>query len=785
MSGFSALSLVAHLFQMPVQGEGLKEEFGTDDPSDPVPLQRAAKSIGLKYKAITLSIKKLPKTPLPAIALTQSGEWVVLAKVKTEAREQAPTDKDKSESSTSASDNVSDHDHQVKCLVQRADVAQPEIWDQAQLEAELTGTAILLSKEKGLIETLQASFDIRWFIPAFMKYRKLFGEILIASLFIQFFALLTPLFFQVVMDKVLVHQGFSTLDVLAVAFFAAAIFEVVLGGVRQYLLSHTSNRVDVELGAKLYQHLLKLPIEFFSSRSIGQVVARVRELDSIRQFITSSALTLCVDLLFMFVFFAFLWYYSPTLVWVVVGTIPLYIVLSIIVTPILKSRLDEQFKYSAENQAFLTESISGIKTLKAMAIEPQMQRKWEDRLAHYVTAAFRVNHLGNVSGQIAQFINKAMTIAIIWFGAHQVMEGNMTVGQLVAFNMIAGRVSGPLLKLVSLWQEFQQMGLSVRRLGDILNVTPEPGFDPSRGQLPDMKGEIQFEQVNFRYSVEGRRILNDIQLKIHAGESIGIVGPSGSGKSTLSQLVQRMYVPESGRVMIDGVDLSLVDTRWLRQQIGVVPQESFLFKGSVRDNIALTNPAAPMEAIMAAAKLAGAHDFILELSQAYDTPLEENGGGLSGGQKQRIAIARALLTHPKILILDEATSALDVESEHRIQENMSQISQGRTVMIIAHRLSTVRDCDRILVMDQGRIIEQGSYEELVHLGGVFAGMHERQHPSIGQPDDKAQTNPKPASKDQVVAHTQKAAQSQTAAPKEAANASGPQLKASFTIGGQS
>lgn len=716
-SGLKALSLISTFHRIPFEAASLEQHFPSDNSNDPIRLKRIAQHIGLKHKEIQVNWQKWQALPLPALALTQAGEWVVIAGIK------------KLENTDSASD-------QIKCLVQRTDATQPEVWQLEQLQNQLEGTLLLLSKDQTFIEKLQQSFDIRWFIPAFLKYRKLFGEVLIASFFIQIFALLTPLFFQVVMDKVLVHQGFRTLDVLAIAFLAAALFEVVLASVRQYLLSHTSNRVDVELGAKLYQHLLRLPIEFFNSRPVGQVVARVRELDSIRQFITSSALTLCVDLLFIFVFIAFLWYYSTTLVWVVVATIPAYILLSLLVTPVLRQRLDQQFKYSAENQSFLTESITGANTLKALALEPQMQQKWEDRLANYVTAAFRVNHLGNVSGQVAQFITKLMTIGIIWFGAHQVIAGNMTVGQLVAFNMIAGRVSEPLLKLVNLWQEFQQAGLSVRRLGDILNITPEPGFDASRGQLPAMKGQITLEQVNFRYHIEGRRILNAINLNIKAGENIGIVGPSGSGKSTLSQLVQRMYLPESGRVLIIGVDLSLVDTRWLRQQIGVVPQDSFLFKGTVRENIALTQPAAPMEHIFAVAKLAGAHDFILELPQAYDTALEENGGGLSGGQKQRLAIARALLTQPKVLILDEATSALDVESEHRIQENMSRIRQGRTLLIIAHRLSTVRDCDRILVMDKGHIVEQGRYDELVQMGGLFAQMHWRQHPQ-GQ-DSQAQ-----------------------------------------------
>ena len=541
------------------------------------------------------------------------------------------------------------------------------------------------------------------------------------------------------MDKVLVHKGFTTLDVLAFGFVVIAVFDMLLGGMRNYLFSHTTNRVDVALGAKLFNHLVSLPLAYFESRQVGQSVARVRELDTIRNFITGTALTLIIDLSFTFVFFAVLYYYSPTLTWIVLGTIPFYVALSVFITPILRNRLDQKFKHGAVNQAFLTEAVTGVETVKAQAVEPQMQRRWEDQLSSYVTSSFRAQNLNNVANQIAGFISKITTLLIIWWGAHLVINGELTVGQLVAFNMIAGRVTGPILKLVQLWQEFQQAGISLERLGDILNTPREPGFNPNRSALPNLKGQVTFETVRFRYRPDGPLVLDELSLNIKPGEIIGIVGRSGSGKSTLAKLVQRMYVPEAGRVLVDGTDLAMVDTAWLRRRIGVVQQESFLFNRTVRENIALANPGLPMEAVVQAATIAGAHEFILDLPEGYDTMIGEQGSNLSGGQRQRMAIARALITNPGILIFDEATSALDYESERVIQENMGAICKNRTVFIIAHRLSTVRHCDQIIVVDKGRVVESGSHDELIETNGYYAKLHSYQShtPVIRQVENDA------------------------------------------------
>jgi ATP-binding cassette, subfamily B, bacterial HlyB/CyaB len=418
--------------------------------------------------------------------------------------------------------------------------------------------------------------------------------------------------------------------------------------------------------------------------------------------------------------------YSPFLTWIVLASFPVYIAISAGATPLFRRRLDEKFQRGAENQAFLVESVTGVETLKAMAVEPQMQNRWEEQLAAYVGASFRVLSLANTASQAVQLVSKVVTAAVLYFGAKLVIEDTLSVGELVAFNIFAGRVSAPVLRLAQIWQDFHQARLSIARLGDILNTAAEPTFNPGRAALPAIRGDIVFEHVTFRYRLDGPEVLSDVSFTAPAGQIVGVVGPSGSGKSTLAKLIQRLYVPEAGRVFVDGTDLAMVDTAWLRRQIGVVLQENVLFNRSIRDNIALADPAMRLERVIAAATLAGALDFILELPEGYDTIVGERGCSLSGGQRQRIAIARALVTDPRILILDEATSALDYESESAIQRNMNEIAKGRTVFIIAHRLSTVRRTDRIITIDRGRIVEDGTHDELMSSGGRYSSLHRLQ-----------------------------------------------------------
>ncbi len=704
-TGCSCLCLLARYHQVAADAQALQHEFGESGRRfTDTDILRAASFLKLKAKLVKPDTQRLKDIALPAIAKDQSGNYLILGRID--------------------SDNE-------KVLIQKPTARAPQTLSIKEFEALWSGELILVTT-RSLPPGMTGKFDVSWFIPAIVKHKKLLGEVLLASFFIQLFALITPLFFQVIIDKVLVHRGLTTLDVLAIGLLVISVFDVVLNGLRTYLFSHTTNRVDVTLGSSLFRHLLHLPIAYFQARQVGTTVARVRELETIRNFITGSALTLVIDLFFTFVFFAVMYYYSPTLFMVVLGSIPFYVLLSAFITPILRKRLDEKFKRGAENQAFLVESVSGVETLKTMAVEPQMQRKWEEQLAGYVSASFRSQNLGNIASQVAQFINKVVTVLILWFGARLVITGELSVGQLIAFNMLAGRVSGPILRLVQLWQDFQQASISIERLGDILNTPTEPAHNPNRTTLPQIKGHVQFEHVSFRYHPDQPQVLNNISLSVNPEEVIGIVGRSGSGKSTLTKLVQRLYVPESGRILIDGVDLSLVQPVWLRRQVGVVLQENFLFTRSVKDNIALSDPGMPIERVIQAAKLAGAHEFILELSEGYDTRIEEQGSNLSGGQKQRIAIARALLTNPSILIFDEATSALDYESERIIQQNMQAITHNRTTFIIAHRLSTVRNADRILVIDKGRIIEQGSHDALLKHNGLYAKLHFHQSDKKGE-----------------------------------------------------
>ena len=682
----SALIILAHYHGIAVNPADIQHQFAnsTNDLNETEWLL-AAKSLELKAKVVQQSIKRLHLTTLPALVWCDDGNHFVLAKI----------------------DGIGER---AQYLIQDLVSNKSNILSFAEFSNRYSGKLILVASRASVLGSL-AKFDFTWFIPAVIKYRRLFFEVLIVSVVLQFFALVTPLFFQVVMDKVLVHRGFSTLDVVAVALLVVSLFEIVLGGLRTYLFAHTTSRIDVELGARLFRHLLSLPLSYFEHRRVGDTVARVRELEQIRNFLTGQALTSVLDLVFSFIFLVVMWYYSATLTWVVLASLPAYAFWSALISPMLRTRLNDKFARNADNQSFLVESMTAVGTVKAMAVEPQMTQRWDNQLAAYIASGFRVTKLAVIGQQGVQLIQKLVTVATLWIGARLVIEGKLTVGQLIAFNMLSGQVAAPVIRLAQLWQDFQQVGISVARLGDILNAPTENAS--SRLALPNIQGNITFEHVDFRYKADGRLILQDLNLQIQAGEILGIVGRSGSGKSTLTKLVQRLYVPEQGRVLVDGNDLALAAPAWLRRQVGVVLQENVLLNRSIRDNIALTDTGIPLERIIEAAKLAGAHEFIMELPEGYDTMVGEQGAGLSGGQRQRIAIARALITNPRILIFDEATSALDYESERAIMQNMQAICRGRTVLIIAHRLSTVKNAHRIIAMDKGKIVEMGTQQELL------------------------------------------------------------------------
>ncbi|KVC63822.1 type I secretion system permease/ATPase [Burkholderia stagnalis] len=696
-SGLAVVLAMASLHGIAADEAALRHEFGFGR-FDTQTILRAARSLGMTARTVRQDPERLERAPLPAVAQAKGDDGYFLI----------------------GQYQAGDGTRSPRVLVQYPGEA-PAVLTRERLLEIWTGELVYFTSKSSIAGTL-ARFDFSWFVPAIVTYRKLLGEVLVISLVLQLIGLATPLFFQVVMDKVLVNHAMKTLNVIAVGLIGATLFEAALSGIRTWVFAHTSSKIDVELGARLFRHLLALPLAWFQARRVGDSVARIRELENIRAFLTGNAVTLVMDLAFSVVFLGVMLWYSAWLTLIVVVSIPLYVLLSVVFTPIIRRRLNEKFNKGAENQSFLVETISGIDTVKAMALEPRWTDRWDRQLAAYVSAALSATNVATIASGGVMLVSKLVTAAIMWIGATLVIDNRLTVGELVAFNMLAGQVSSPILRLAQLWNDFQQVGISMGRLGDILNAPPEAAGKKTR--LPRLEGAIEFDQVSFRYRPDASDVIRQISVRIAAGEVIGIVGRSGSGKSTLTKLVQRLYVPDRGRVLVDGHDIAVIDTASLRQQIGVVLQENTLFNRSVRDNIALARPTASIDAVIDAAKLAGAHEFICELPEGYDTVVGEHGTGLSGGQRQRVAIARALMTDPRILIFDEATSALDYESEAVIQANMRRICERRTVLIIAHRLSAVRDADRILVMERGQIVESGTHDALLRTqGGIYARLH--------------------------------------------------------------
>jgi subfamily B ATP-binding cassette protein HlyB/CyaB len=713
-SGLACLLIMSQFHGVSADAHHIQHHFGTDD-FDTTKILEVAKSLGLTAKLVKQDLSRLDKTPLPAIGQNRLGSFFIVAQL---IPPKAPNPSAEPDASGSPNKQAS-----LNVLIQRPG-QPPEVISLETLTDEWTGELILITSKANFAGAM-AKFDFTWFIPAVVKYRKLLSEVLLISLALQLIGLVTPMFFQVVMDKVLVNHALKTLNVIAIGLICATLFEAVLTGIRTWVFAHTSSKIDVELGARLFRHLLGLPLAYFQARRVGDSVARIRELENIRSFLTGNAMTVVLDLLFSFVFLAVMLWYSAWLTLIVVVSIPLYVLISLLFTPVIRTRLDDKFNKGAENQSFLVETISGIDTLKALAVEPRWTQTWDKQLAAYASSGLSVSNVATFASGGVTLISKLVTAAIMWMGATLVIDNKMTVGELVAFNMLAGQVSTPILRLAQLWNDFQQVGISMSRLGDILNTHTE--IEGQKTRLPRLQGAIAFDQVSFRYRPDAADVLRVISVQIQPGEVIGIVGRSGSGKSTLTKLVQRLYVPDRGRVLVDGQDIAIIDTTSLRQQIGVVLQENMLFNRSIRDNIALTNPTLKIETIIESAKLAGAHEFICELAEGYDTIVGEHGTGLSGGQRQRIAIARALISNPRVLIFDEATSALDYESEAIIQSNMRNICQGRTVLIIAHRLSAVRDANRILVMERGQIVETGSHDELLqNPKGIYTHLYQLQ-----------------------------------------------------------
>jgi len=575
----------------------------------------------------------------------------------------------------------------------------------------------------------QEKFNLGWFLPAVWRFRTLLTEVLLASFTLQLLGLATPVITQVIIDKVMVNNSLATLDVMAVALLGAAVFEAVLGMLRMFIFTHTTNRLDMALSAQLFRHLLRLPLSYFESRRVGDTVARVQELEEIRQFLTSTALTVVLDSIFSVIYLAMMAYYNIKLTGVALAVIPLFAILTLIATPILRNWLNETFNRSADSQSFLVETVTGIHSVKAHAAEKTTRDRWEGLYARFVRTGFRATTTANISNHIGDFLTSFSALLILWVGAQLVIKQELTIGQLVAFQMLSGRVTGPLLRLIQLWQTLQEVLLAVDRIGDILNTPPEA--EPGTGLvLPPLRGQVSFDQVFFRYKEEQEPILRGISFDVDPGMFVGIVGRSGSGKSTLSKLIQRLYQAESGRILIDGFDIKSADLSSLRPQIAVVLQEDFLFNGTVLENITLGNPDVSAEQVVEAARLAVAHDFICDLPHGYETNVGERGTSLSGGQRQRITLARLFLSDAPILILDEATSSLDAETEQQVLENLKRVSKNRTMFLIAHRFAPLKRADLILTMEEGVIVERGTHDRLINEKGLYWSLYQRQQASV-------------------------------------------------------
>ncbi|KAM3101134.1 peptidase domain-containing ABC transporter [Phormidesmis sp. 146-12] len=570
-------------------------------------------------------------------------------------------------------------------------------------------------------------FGLSWFLPSLYKYRRILIEVFVASFFVQLFGLANPLMTQVIIDKVLVQNSADTLRVLGVFLIVIAVFEGILTSLRTYLFVDTTNRIDLALGSEIIDHLLRLPLRYFERRPVGELATRINELENIRQFLTGTALTVVLDAVFSVIYIVVMFIYSWLLTLVALATLPLFAALTAITSPIVRRQLRVKAERNAEAQSHLVEVLSGIQTVKAQNIELRSRWQWQERYARYVSAGFRTVLTFTAASSTSNFLNQLSGLLVLWVGAYLVLQGQITLGQLIAFRIIAGYVTSPLLRLTQLWQNFQETALSLERLSDILDTPLEATeVDRQNIPMPVIQGTVKYENVSFRFNPTGPLQLNNVSLEFPAGSFVGVVGQSGSGKSTLMKLLPRLYPLESGRILIDQYDINKVELYSLRRQIGIVPQDTLLFEGTIQENIALNYPDATAEEIINAAKIAAAHDFIMDLANGYNTRVGERGSSLSGGQRQRIAIARTILQNPRLLILDEATSALDYESERQVCLNLAQAFRGRTVFFITHRLSTIRNADTILLLDQGLVAEQGTHADLISLKGRYFCLYQQQ-----------------------------------------------------------
>ncbi|MEE2826466.1 MAG: peptidase domain-containing ABC transporter, partial [Planctomycetota bacterium] len=595
--------------------------------------------------------------------------------------------------------------------------------NQLEFEKSWDGDTLLAKRVYSMLDSKQP-FSLRWFIPEILRQRTAFTDVAIAALFINLIALVVPLFFQIVIDKVLVNYALATLQVLTVGIVIALAFDAILGYLRSYLLLHATSKIDIRVATRTFSHMLSLPMNYFEQITAGVLTKHMQQTSKIREFLTGQLFLTLLDSTALLIFLPILMFYSVSLTMVVlIFSGLLGINIGVLLGP-YRRRLEALYNAEGERQAMLVETIHGIQTVKALSMEPVQRKNWDQSSAQAVAMHFRVGKISITATTISKFLEKLLTVMIIWFGAKMVFERTLSVGELVAFQMIAGRVTGPLVQLVSLVHSYQEAALSVRMLGSVMNRAPEDGV--GSGLRPPIQGNIEFDNVTFSYIPTSPPALDHVSIKIPAGKIVGVVGRSGSGKTTLTRMIQGMYVPQQGIIRFDSLDIRELDVSHLRQNIGVVLQDNFLFRGTVRDNIAMAKPNCSFQEVVHVAKLAGADEFVERLPQSYDTMLEENAANLSGGQRQRLAIARALLKDPKILIFDEATSALDPESEAIIQRNLKRIAKGRTVIIVSHRLATLTSSDSIVVIERGRVEANGTHQELIQKCKVYRDLWQQQ-----------------------------------------------------------
>jgi len=686
-SAGACLAMASYYLQCPTPLESVIRLFPKKDQSLRA-LGRAAEKMGLCLRKIEVDTSAIHRLELPALALIDDNHWILLLK---------------SESNLIVANPLSDQ--------------PPAVFNLKDYPSSLSLWQVSLIQK-------QEKFGLTWFLPAIAKYRTLLFEVLFASLTIQVLGLGTPILTQVVIDKVMVQGSIPTLDVIGIALFSITFFEDFLGILRLFIFTHTARRLDLSLSAQLFRHLMSLPLAYFEERRVGDTVARVQELENIRQFMTGTALTVVLDAIFAVVYLALMIYYSIPLTIVTLSVLPLFAGLTLVSTPLIRKWLNESFNRNADSQSFLVETVTGIQSVKAHAVESVTRDRWEGLFARFVRTDFRANTTSNISSHFGDFLTKLSSLALLWVGAYQVINEQITVGQLIAFQMLSGRMTGPLLRLVQLWQNIQQVLLSVDRIGDILNTQPEA--EPGTGLvMSDVKGNVTFDQVFFRYNSQQEPVLRGISFDVKPGMFVGVVGRSGSGKSTLSKLIQRLYSVESGRILVDEYDIKNADLDSLRHHIAVVLQEDYIFNSSVADNITL-GKSVDLETVIDAARKASAHDFISNLSLGYETNVGERGTALSGGQRQRIALSRLFLSDAPILILDEATSALDSETEQQVLNNLRKSFSDRTIFMIAHRFAPLKSADLIVVLNDGVLAEKGTHQQLVAQGGIYAALYQRQ-----------------------------------------------------------